>query len=416
MSFKFGGQKFYIKDAILNKASLSTPENDVNCPKCNSAGFILIEGETGFVEARRCSCLENLRLCPAHFEDTQDFFTSDESLDLEDSVLAKNSDLYAAIEDRISRFNAAKIPNLYLCSDDSSPYLDEILKWDNELHSTTTKTTNHFLFFSGGVGTGKTRSSIFLLTSFLKKISWKSGFYIPTYRFLDLKRRCNSYGFEHRALREEQENTFNWHLNRLRNDDFVVIDELGQEKLSEAEAKLIFDVIDHRYSAKKITILISNHCNNKKLSLDRKVLSDLVGNRIYSRLKSAKIFHFSGPDYRDQKQSETISKEEVEEFKVPAKILTHDEHEHQIMTWLTRNPAFEVVSTKKRKELTYIDENGEETDMDRPEPAFHRDVWVQGDILKIHGPVCDHEDKKLYALLVKELAFNHKAGGKCVFR
>ena len=101
---------------------------------------------------------------------------------------------------------------------------------------------------------------------------------------------------------------------------------------------------------------------------------------------------------------------------MPAKILTHDEHEHQIMTWLTRNPAFEVVSTKKRKELTYIDENGEETDMDRPEPAFHRDVWVQGDILKIHGPVCDHEDKKLYALLVKELAFNHKAGGKCVFR
>ena len=33
--------------------------------------------------------------------------------------------------------------------------------------------------------------------------------------------------------------------------------------------------------------------------------------------------------------------------------MTHADDEHQIMTWLTRNPAFETVSTKTRKALTY---------------------------------------------------------------
>lgn len=96
---------------------------------------------------------------------------------------------------------------------------------------------------------------------------------------------------------------------------------------------------------------------------------------------------------------------------VPAKILTLGNDEQQIMTWLTRNPAFEVVSTQKRQELTEI-VNGVGRDKDRTQATFYKDVWVAGDDLTISGPICDHEDKKLYALLLKELANSHKYGNR----
>ncbi len=357
-----------------------------SCRICLGALFLPFEGKNGSVGATLCTCVE---------------------------MMNKNGDnwrLYELAQKKPQLISAAEIPNRYLSLISDSNQKAELIDWIEGV--AIGSTVNHFLYFYGGVGTGKTRSSIFLILQYLQKTQGKSGFYIPVYKFLDLKRRTHSYSYAEKDLKVETEFSFNLYLDKIKNTDFLILDELGQEVLSPKERRLIFDIIDSRYGANKVTVLISNHCDIKELSLDGQLLSKFVGRRISSRLKSAKNVYFDGADFRLQEQTETITKEDIERFMVPAKILTHDEHEHQIMTWLTRNPAFEVVSTKKRKELTYLDAKGEETDKDRPEPAFYSDVWVEGDVLKIHGPICDHEDKKLYALLLKELANSHKDGNK----
>ena len=116
---------------------------------------------------------------------------------------------------------------------------------------------------------------------------------------------------------------------------------------------------------------------------------------------------------KESVQEEIVSKEEVENFNMgeaSPKLMTLDDDTHHIMNWLTRNPAFETVDTKRRKELTSLTPNGDEYDLDRQTAVFYKNVWVKGDTLQITGPICDQEDMKLYGVLVKELTQSHKDG------
>ncbi len=376
--------------------------------QCMGLMALLSEGADGFIKAEPCSRIRSLEPeQPFHDDSPDDWYepkSEQELIELEN----KRIDFEKA-KKRSEFINDARIPNLYLNALRDDFYQKEVLQWRDEILSGNA--TSKMLFFFGGVGAGKTHTAIFLLMSYLQGTASSSALYLPTYTLVEKKRCAAAYSFDARSLKDEAEFTVQQMQKKLRLIDFLVLDELGQEKLTPMESKLIFDLIDHRHSANKITILISNHCDNRDLSLDGKKLSELVGARISSRLKVAKSFHFSGPDYRAQTHSETITKEEVERFTVPAKILAHGNDEQQIMTWLTRNPAFEVVSTQKRQELTEV-RDGEELDKDRPVAYIYKDVWVEGDKLIVQGPICDHEDKKLYALLVKELANSHKDGNR----
>jgi hypothetical protein len=114
-------------------------------------------------------------------------------------------------------------------------------------------------------------------------------------------------------------------------------------------------------------------------------------------------------------EPKTISKHEIETFNMgeaSPKLLTLDENTLHIMNWLARNRAFEVVDPQKRARLTYINEHGCEADLDRTEPAFYENVWIEGDVLQVHGPCCDQEDMRLYAILVNELTKSHKDGAR----
>lgn len=349
------------------------------CKKCQGAFFLAKEGEGGTIVADPCGCVEKV------------------DWEYQRELRAK-ADLVSA----------AWVPNRYMKAFSSDKIKKEVLSAAEGIVNGSTE--NNFFFFYGGTGSGKTHSAAYVLLTYLQASEGKKAFYCNVYQLLDAKRKCRSYDFRQRDLRTNAEHEYNWYLKRLREADLVVLDELGQEKLKPGEKKPVFDLIDHRYSSNLATILISNHCDNKTLSLEGKLLSGMVGARISSRLKSAKHIYFAEADYRKAEHSEIITEKDVEGFTVPAKILTHNNDTHQIMTWLARNPAFEVVSTNLRKELTYIDQDGEEKDKDRPVEAFFRDVWVKGDSLQIHGPVCDHEDKKLYAMLLKELSQQHRDG------
>ncbi len=312
-----------------------------------------------------------------------------------------------AVDAKIHAIGAAEVPNRYFKALTRENIRPEILEVAESLISQQNK--NPFLFFHGGIGTGKTHSAAHIMLNYLQKTNL-SCFYIPVYEYLELNRNRSAYGFEHGKLRSNTQHAFKHVRDRSKNVDLLILDELGQEVLTTDQQKSVFDLLDSRYRSNKPTILISNHCENKAISLDGKILSELIGSRIASRIKSAKLVYFSGEDYRVTKEhSEVITEEEAEKFKMNEKILTHSDDEHQIMTWVTRISAFKTVSTQERKDLTYI-YNGEERDSDRREPSIYEDIWVKGDSLIIHGPICDQEDEKLYCWLVKELTNQHTKG------
>ena len=364
-------------EKVVQYSRLQVPT--ASCSECQNSRLRLAEGENGRIVAAFCSCAEN----------------------------GSSWEERGTLQEAADALLRAEIPNRYLAAVDSKGVHPEILSWI-ENHKTQEEVPST-LFLYGGVGAGKTHSAIHALISAFPDTT--SCLYLPTYKFIELRNEYLDQRFsEDKEEKSRAIKVFRNYHRFLKTCEFLVLDELGQEKLAPDECKILFQILDARYSAGKVTICISNHSDDRKRSLDGKELTSLVGARIASRLKSAQQVYFTGPDLRAQEGSEVISKEEIESFKVPAKILTHDNDTHHIMNWLTRNPAFETVSTQRRKDLTYLDQNQEETDKDRPTPSFYKDVWVNGDTLKIHGPVCDHEDRKLYAILIKELAKNHASG------
>ena len=390
---------------------LGDPMNQ-NCD-CLGTYALLSEGSDGFVKAKPCSCIEALKPIDPYKNAYDDGFDDldEHQEDLDFDKFETQLKILSALKNIHQSFSDAKIPNLYIHSLKETFYSAEVSKCCEELISEAV--TNKFHFFYGSTGTGKTQSAIYLLMSYLRAHPQKSAFYIPTHILLEKKRLTSAYSFDAKSLKDNAELSYRNAIQKVKDIDFLVLDELGQTKLTDMESKVVFDLLDHRYASNKVTILISNHCDNKRLSLDGKKLSNLVGSRISSRLKSAKQVHFSGPDYRVQAKPEMITEEEAENFnmgEVSPKLLTLDDNTDHIMNWLARTPAFETIDTKTRKELTAFKPNGEAYDLDRPSATFHTNVWLPGNTLQVTGPKCDSDDRILYAVLVKQLTKTHKDG------
>ena len=72
-----------------------------------------------------------------------------------------------------------------------------------------------------------------------------------------------------------------------------MIDEIGVQKGSDAERRILFSILENRMTDKYPTILISN--------LNAETLSDLIGERLYDRIKSKGVPSlFMGPSMRKQ--------------------------------------------------------------------------------------------------------------------
>lgn len=115
----------------------------------------------------------------------------------------------------------------------------------------------------------------------------------------------------------------------------------------------------------------------------------------------------------DSKKITRLTPEEIKKFNmtiVSTELSNLRADTQHIMSWLTQGPCFETVDKKRRSSLTYKNEKGQLEDKDRDYVSIHENIWGDGAVLKIYGPVCDHEDKKLYALLLKELTNKHRAG------
>ena len=324
--------------------------------------------------------------------------------DLNGSIDIKYCDCLARKKEswKKNKFDEIKIPSGYL--DASS---DKVLEIPNEVSSWIDHNFKGSLFLTGLPGRGKTFIGFFILFSFLKnkkEIPDNPCFYA---KCPDIDEAFN-YNEKTKFDTKKKNFKFERLIKLCVETEFLILDEIGRKK---GEPDYLFNIVDHRISCGKPTIFISNHSFNKEQSLNSSTIDKLVGERIFSRLRACQHYHFDGEDRRDASSDIIgITDREKDEYMLPIPVLKQNDDEYHIMTWLTRNPAFEVVSTQKRKSLTYVDSQGVETDMDRPKPILHENVWVAGDILKIHGPICDHEDKKLYASLLKELSKNHTQG------
>ena len=379
--FGFDSDAFSIaEDNRCREKKPSVADVLASCNRCNGSGLSLETSKDGHVLAKKCCCLEGASHNGGDWQRHQ------------------------ALEDKACQISAVEVPNRFfkaLTSPCERPDLDE---WVESIRDG--KCQIPMAFFFGDTGTGKTHAAAGILLDLMLRGEC-TGLYVPLYVLLnDRQSHLETRYDKDEGEKQRNRRVHRWYVSRVQKVDILVLDEMAQAKLTYDERKFVFGILDQRYAAGKITILISNHCKNPNLSLEFKTLISMVGKRISSRIDSAKHFYFKGQDRRLQEGAISISQEDIESFTVPAKLHTLDKDTHQIMTWLTRNPAFETVSTQERKQLTMV-KDGVERDMNRETPTSYTDVWIRGDYLVIDGPKCDHEDKKLYALLLKELAECH---------
>jgi primosomal protein DnaI len=104
------------------------------------------------------------------------------------------------------------------------------------------------LFVSGTVGTGKSYNCTALANSLVKK--GKRVAYIKASNFFnDLKSRYSDFSDSIDSI-----------INRVKNADYLFLDDLGSEAVSEfVRDDVLFRILDHRMENRKLTVFISNY-------------------------------------------------------------------------------------------------------------------------------------------------------------
>jgi DNA replication protein DnaC len=135
------------------------------------------------------------------------------------------------------------------------------------------------ILLTGGVGTGKTMIACLVLKIILQ--DGHSAEIVTTIDMLDKIRE--SYN---PAINAEKS-----YIDKICNTDFLILDDIGTEKMTEWAYEKFYKVINYRYINEKATFFTSN--------CDIKQLLDVLGERMVSRIAEMtkkRIFKFSDKD------------------------------------------------------------------------------------------------------------------------
>jgi DNA replication protein DnaC len=136
------------------------------------------------------------------------------------------------------------------------------------------------LYFCGGVGTGKTHLAVAVMNELIRKKRVPSLFVTVPELLDNLRETYNKPG---RNLDE-------W-MDAVQNADFLVLDDLGSERVTEWVRERIFVIVNHRYREALPTVFTSN--------IGLKDLAAQLGERTASRvIAMCEGIQIEGDDYR----------------------------------------------------------------------------------------------------------------------
>ena len=131
------------------------------------------------------------------------------------------------------------------------------------------KAGGYGLLFLGSCGTGKTHLACAIMIELLKEYAFSYPRYYKASEIFSAVRSTYQAG----ASTNEEET-----LKFFSSIQLLVIDEVGVQKGSEAEKRILFSILDNRVTSNKPSILLSN--------LGPKALEELLGDRLYDRIRS----------------------------------------------------------------------------------------------------------------------------------
>lgn len=144
------------------------------------------------------------------------------------------------------------------------------------------KAGGYGLLFLGGCGTGKTHLACAIMLELMERYLFVYPRYYKVSEIFSAVRSTYQTG----VITNEEEM-----LKFFSSIQLLVIDEVGIQKGSEAEKRILFSILDKRVTSNKPTILMSN--------LGPKALAELLGDRLYDRVRSKCVpMLFAGPSMR----------------------------------------------------------------------------------------------------------------------
>lgn len=131
------------------------------------------------------------------------------------------------------------------------------------------KAGGYGLLFLGGCGTGKTHLACAIMLELIDK---NACFYPRYYKVTEIFSAVRNT-YQQGATTNEEET-----IKFFSSIQLLVIDEVGVQKGSESEKRILFSILDNRVTSKKPTILMTN--------LGSKDFVCVLGDRLYDRIRS----------------------------------------------------------------------------------------------------------------------------------
>ncbi len=188
------------------------------------------------------------------------------------------------------RYQTANFSDLYHDTPKQSQNNKQVQAYAQQFHKHQ-KQGDH-LIFCGNVGTGKTYLACALLVELLSNSI--RGYYV---RVSDLMRDFTATYAINNTLTEQAV------MARLCNYDFLVIDELGLQRHTDATLFTLSDLLCRRFDYLKPTLLISNW--PLKGHAHTQGLYEMLGARVFDRItaRGSQTLVFDWPSYRSQSKS-----------------------------------------------------------------------------------------------------------------
>lgn len=145
------------------------------------------------------------------------------------------------------------------------------------------------LLLYGAFGTGKTGIAVAALRGMIRRYRG-DGLFTTVPVLLDTIRR--GYDRKPRGQEDEEDDSANL-LERVKDATYLVLDDLGAERVTDWVAERLFVIVNHRHDHEQVTIFTSN------LSPDQ--LGAHIGERTMWRIiEMAEIVKLDGPNLRDR--------------------------------------------------------------------------------------------------------------------